>query len=166
MVFVIVFVFSFVLRLRRLFLVAGVMAVHWCAGRNFTINMLPQQPLLCDRIHHQRHSKEIFTFASVWSRGGTRLSSERDHSQKNSSLWRLSMNNRHKRECSAVDFAAKCHPYCQPARARHCLWSSPAASSHQVCWIFFTWREMNHAFQCLAEISFRYKQYVKVRLQW
>ena len=30
--------------------------------------------------------------------------------QKNSSLWRLSMNNRHKRECSAVDFAAKPHP--------------------------------------------------------
>ena len=67
MVFVIVFVFSFVLRLRRLFLLAGVMAVPWCAGGNFTINMLPQQPLLCDRIHHQRHSKEIFTFASVWS---------------------------------------------------------------------------------------------------
>ena len=40
-------------------------AVHWCAGGNFTINMLPQQPLLCDRIHHQCHSKEIFTFASV-----------------------------------------------------------------------------------------------------
>ena len=28
----------------------------------------------------------------------------------NSSLWRLSRNTRHKRECSAVAFAAKCHP--------------------------------------------------------
>ena len=43
------------------------MAVHWCAGGNFTINILPQQPLFCDRIHHQRHSEEMFAFASVWS---------------------------------------------------------------------------------------------------
>ena len=46
---------------------AGVMAVHWCAGGNFAINILPQQPLLSDRIHHQRHSEEIFAFASVCS---------------------------------------------------------------------------------------------------
>ena len=47
---------------------------------------------------------------SICTGGGTRLPSECDHLQKNSSLWRLSMNNRHKRECSAVDFAANCHP--------------------------------------------------------
>ena len=47
---------------------------------------------------------------SIRSRGGTRLPSECDYLQKNSSLWRLSMNNCHKREYSAVDFAAKCHP--------------------------------------------------------
>ena len=47
---------------------------------------------------------------TIYIRGGTRLPSECDYLQKNSSLWRLSMNNRHKRECSAVDFAANCHP--------------------------------------------------------
>ena len=46
----------------------------------------------------------------VNTRGGTRLPRECDYLQKNSSLLRLSMNNRHKRECSTVDFAAKCHP--------------------------------------------------------
>ena len=36
---------------------------------------------------------------------------------------------------------------CQPAWARHCLWSSPAASSHQVCWIFF---DMKRNESCLS----------------
>ena len=47
--------------------------------------------------------------SSLPTRGGTRLPSERDYLQKNSSLWRLSINNRHKLEYSAVDFAADCH---------------------------------------------------------
>ena len=50
-------------------------------------------------------------FSRLFTRDGTRLPSECDYLQKNSSLWQLSMNNRHKRECSAVDFAAKRHPY-------------------------------------------------------
>ena len=46
---------------------------------------------------------------SLISRGGTRLPSECDYLPKYSSLWRLSIDNRHKREHSAVDCAAKCH---------------------------------------------------------
>ena len=46
---------------------------------------------------------------SVFGRGGTRLPCECDYLPKYSSLWRLSIDNRHKRECSAVDCAAKCH---------------------------------------------------------
>ena len=49
-------------------------------------------------------------FSRLFTRDGTRLPSECDYLQKNSSSWRLSMNNRHKRERSAVDFAANCHP--------------------------------------------------------
>ena len=45
----------------------------------------------------------------IHSRGGIRLPSECDYLPKYSSLWRLSIDNRHKRECSAVDCAAKCH---------------------------------------------------------
>ena len=48
---------------------------------------------------------------SVLFRGGTRLPSECNYLQKNSSLWRLSIDNRNKHEYSAVDFAADCHPY-------------------------------------------------------
>ena len=54
-------------------------------------------------------TQNILSLYRVGFRGGTRLPSECKYLQKNSSLWRLSMNNRHKREHSAVDPAAKCH---------------------------------------------------------
>ena len=50
------------------------------------------------------------TAFTMYSRSGTWLPSECDYLQKNSSLWRLSMNNRHKCQHSAVDFAANYHP--------------------------------------------------------
>ena len=54
--------------------------------------------------------KKTVLAKSISSRGGTRLPSECDYLQKNSSLWRLSIGNRHKRKYSAVDCAADCHP--------------------------------------------------------
>ena len=69
-------------------------------------------------------------------RGGTRLPSECDYLPKYSSLWRLSINNRHKREHSAVDCAAKCHPYWwptsvrQPIRGRVVSQRSIASTTH------------------------------------
>ena len=52
------------------------------------------------------HTLKITT---VTNRGGTRLPSEGDYLPKYSSLWRLSIDNCHKREHSAVDCGAKCH---------------------------------------------------------
>ena len=55
-----------------------------------------------------KSSNSVFVSGRKASRGGTRLPSECDYLPKYSSFWRLSIDNRHKREHSAVDCAAKC----------------------------------------------------------
>ena len=56
-----------------------------------------------------KSSNSVFVSGRKASRGGTRLPSECDYLPKYLSFWRLSIDNRHKREHSAVDCAAKCH---------------------------------------------------------
>ena len=76
----------------------------------------------------------------VITRGGTRLPSECDYLPKYSSLWRLSIDNRHKREHSAVGCGAKCH----------LMWSPSCGSS-------LTYMQANYAmpsyFQYLVGLS-------------